>query len=98
MDKADALTRLKRSERALRGLGIQRLSLFGSTARGQQRQDSDVDLAATLDPEARIGLFRYAEIVEEIERMLGAQVDLVTEPSRNPRLQAQIDRDRIVVF
>jgi len=36
---------------------IQRLSLFGSVARGDAGASSDIDLAAGLDPEARIGLF-----------------------------------------
>lgn len=35
---------------------------------------------------------------QQLARMLGKTVDLVTEPSRKPRLQAQIDRDRVRVF
>jgi predicted nucleotidyltransferase len=72
--------------------------LFGSTARGEASSVSDVDLAVTLDEAAGIDLFRYAAISEQLSRMLGAKVDMVVEPARNPRMQAQIDRDRVNVY
>ena len=98
MDRDTALSRLKRNKASLRALGLERLSLFGSTARGEASSASDIDLAVTLDQSAGIDLFRFAAISEQIARMLGAKVDLVVEPARNPRLQAQIDRDRLRVY
>jgi uncharacterized protein len=44
MDRDTAISLLKAHEAELRRLGIQRLYLFGSTARGDARADSDVDL------------------------------------------------------
>lgn len=79
-------------------MGVTRLSLFGSVARGEAGLGSDVDLAAELDHERRIGLFHYAEIAERLEEMLQSKVDLLTEPARKPRMQAEIDRDRVHVF
>ena len=98
--KTEALARLRAHEPALRELGITRLSIFGSTARGEERPDSDVDLAATMDYDQvdTLGPFGFFGIEDEIAGMLGVKVDLVTEPSRRPRLQAQIDRDRVDVF
>jgi predicted nucleotidyltransferase len=98
MDRDTALSRLKRNKASLRALGLERLSLFGSTARGEASPASDIDLAVTLDQAAGIDLFRLAAISEQLSRMLGAKVDLVVEPARNPRLQAQIDRDRLRVY
>lgn len=98
MDKAVVLNRLKASEVTLREMGVDRLSLFGSTARGEAGPSSDVDLAATFDPKSRVGLFKYAEIAEFLESLLGVSVDLVGEPARKPRMQAEIDRDRVSVF
>ncbi len=98
MDIATVLTRLKARESELRDLGIASLSLFGSTARGEARPDSDVDLAATFDENAGIGLFEFADIMERLRMMLDTPVDLVGEPARKPRMQAEIDRDRIRVF
>jgi uncharacterized protein len=98
LDKVDVLRRLKASESALRAMGVDRLSLFGSTARGEAGPASDVDLAASFDPGSRVGIFRYAEIAEYLEELLGVSVDLVGEPARKPRMQAEIDRDRVSVF
>ncbi|MDF0489672.1 nucleotidyltransferase domain-containing protein [Sphingomonas sp. H39-1-10] len=98
MTRAEALALLKRRESDIRQLGIRALSIFGSTARGDEKPDSDVDLAASLDPDRPIGLFEFVDMEQQLARMLGKTVDLVTEPSRKPRLQAQIDRDRVRVF
>jgi hypothetical protein len=100
MTKNEALTRLRAREPDLRALGIEHLSIFGSTARGEDRTDSDLDLAARLSEQAyeTMGVFEYLAIEEDLASMLGIKVDLVTEPSHRPRLQAQIDRDRVNVF
>lgn len=98
MTRSEALAVLKRREAKIRQLGISRLSIFGSTARGDERPDSDVDLAASIDPDRSIGLFEFVGIEQQLAHMLGIKVDLVTEPSNAPGLQAQIDRDRVRVF
>ena len=98
MDKATVLARLKAHEPELRRLGVAHLSLFGSTARGDGGPASDVDLAATFDVEARVGLFRFAEINTMLQDWLGVPVDLVGEPARKAAMQNEIDRDRVRVF
>ena len=98
MDKAQAIAALQANKQAIIGLGIDHIAVFGSTARGEARPDSDLDLAATLNPEQRIGILRLVEIEQRIAEMLGTKVDLITEPVRKPSLQQQLDRDRIDVF
>jgi predicted nucleotidyltransferase len=85
-------------KRALQALGLKELSLFGSTARGDAKRSSDMDIAVKLDDAAHIDLFRYAAISDRLSEMLGVPVDLITEPARNPRMQAEIDRDRLRVY
>jgi hypothetical protein len=82
----------------LRAAGIVRLSLFGSVARGNEAADSDVDLAAELDPAARIDLVSVIGLERRIGAMLGRPVDLLPEPVEKPRLRANIERDRIRAF
>src|SRR3954471_1841551 len=98
MDRDSAIRTLKAHEAELRALGVQRLSLFGSVARGEAGPDSDVDLAVTLDPGRQIGLFRFAVLREQITDLLGREVDMVSEPVDRARLQSRIDRDRVHVF
>lgn len=98
MDRDSAIRTLKAHEAELRALGVKRLSLFGSLARGEAGPESDVDLAVILDPDQKIGLFRYIELRDHLADMLGRAVDMVSEPARKARLQARIDQDRVHVF
>ena len=98
MDRQSVLDRLNRNKASLKAMGLARMSMFGSTARDEASAASDIDLAVTLDESAKIDLFRFAAISEQLSRLLGARVDLVVEPARNPRMQAEIDRDRLRVY
>jgi predicted nucleotidyltransferase len=89
---------LRAHEAELRQAGIRRLSLFGSVARGDAEADSDVDLAAELDPEAGIGLFALGALERRLAEMVGRKVDLLPEPVERQRLRANIDRDRQRAF
>ena len=92
MNSYTALARLRLHEPELRRMGIMGLSLFGSVARGQGGPTSDVDLAATFAQEARIGVFAFAQIAEQLADVLECPVDLIGEPARKPAMQRQIDR------
>src|SRR5260370_26776223 len=68
--------------------GIARLDLFGSALRPDFRDDSDVDLLATLHPDAHPTLLDWADIQEKLSTIFGRNVDLVSrraiERSQNP--------------
>ena len=98
MDRDSAITRLKAHGAELRAMGVASLSLFGSTARGDERDGSDVDVAITLDRSQQIGLFAFAAISAQVQDWFDIPVDVVGEPARKARFQAEIDRDRIRVF
>lgn len=98
MNKHEAITILRSHKADLERLGIVHVALFGSSARGEQNDRSDIDLAVRLNEGRYMGLMALAEIEQKVGAILGAAVDLVTEPVSAPRLQHQIDRDRIDVF
>jgi uncharacterized protein len=89
---------LRAHEAEFRQAGIRGLSLFGSVARGDAEADSDVDLAAELDPDAGIGLFALGALERRLAALVGRRVDLLPEPVEKPRLRANIDRDRRRAF
>jgi uncharacterized protein len=64
----------------LRAAGIRRPSLFGSVARGDAGPDSDVDLAAEVDPDAHIDLFQLIGLEQRLAALFGGPVDLLPEP------------------
>jgi len=56
--------------------GVVILGVFGSYARGEQKETSDVDIL--IEIERPIGL-KFFELWDELEKMLGCEVDLVRE-------------------
>ena len=62
--------------------GINYLGVFGSTARGENKEDSDVDLLVKFDDASKIGLFELDEVQRELEMRYGRKVDLVTKMNK----------------
>lgn len=75
--------------------GIEQLALFGSTARGEQRDGSDIDVCIKL----RKTTFRiYMTIKEELEKLFCVKVDLLTLHENMRQLFRQnIERDAIYI-
>ncbi len=90
MRRDDALRILSEHREELRALGVQRLSVFGSVARDEAADDSDVDILVEFDPGARIGMFEFLEIQEKLSRLLDNDVDLATPKSLHPKLREAI--------
>jgi hypothetical protein len=89
---------LRAHEAELRRAGIRHLSLFGSVARGDAAEDSDIDLAAEFDPAAEMDLIRLVALERQISEALGRPVEILPEPVENPRLRANVERDRRSAF
>ena len=99
MDLETGISRPKAEQPKLREQGVLHMSIFGSVARGDNTAESDVDIAVKLDMTRKIGLSEFYDIKNYIARLLGTKIDLVHEPIRfKPRLQAEIDRDRVAAF
>ena len=72
---------------------IRRLSLFGSTLKGTNRQDSDVDLLVEFEPGGEPGLLGVAEIEAELSALLGrSRVDLRTAGDLSPYFRDEVVR------
>ena len=76
--------------------GVSTLSIFGSTARGDRRPDSDVDILVTFS--TLIGLVGLVALERELSETLGQKVDLVTEAAISPYLRERILKDRQIVY
>lgn len=98
MNRDQIIATLRSHEDELHRLGVVQLSLFGSVARGEDGPESDIDIAATFDPAARLSLFDIAGIEARLSEILNRSVDLLQEPPRKPYLRREIERDRIRAF
>ncbi|MBI4903212.1 MAG: nucleotidyltransferase family protein [Acidobacteria bacterium] len=98
MNREEVITILRDHEGELRAAGVVRLSLFGSTARGDRRPESDVDLLAAFDNKRRLSLLDVIHIQNQIADLLGAPVDLLEEGTLKPRVQNSIDAEAVLAF
>jgi hypothetical protein len=97
MERTEAIARLKAHEAELRQLGVQHLYLFGSTARGDASEDSDVDLF--FDHErGKLGLFQLMDVKERAAEILGCKTDIMTRRSLHPVLRKRIEASALQVF
>jgi predicted nucleotidyltransferase len=87
--REDILMALRTAKPLLDSFGVADVSLFGSFARDDARQDSDVDLLVEFG--RPIGLFDFIRLQRELGERLGRRVELVTRAALKPRL-----RDRIL--
>ena len=96
MNRDEVLRVLATHREELLGMGVARLSLFGSVARDEAGEGSDVDILVEFAPGARIGMFEFLGVQEALAAMLGAPVDLATPSSLHPRLRDKILREAIL--
>jgi predicted nucleotidyltransferase len=91
------ISTLKAHKAELRRLGVQRLYLFGSIARDEAREDSDVDLF--FDHErGKLGLFQLMDVKEIAARILGRETDIMTRGSLHPVLRERIEASALRVL
>jgi uncharacterized protein len=96
MKRDETLQILMAHENDLRErFGVKSLSLFGSVARDESAESSDVDLIVEFNRPT--GFFGLNRLQEHLERLLGCKVDLGTPGSLKPRLRARILQECIHV-
>ena len=88
---------LRNKEVEIRKFGIISLAVFGSVARGEATDSSDVDLLVEFDDHRSIDLFDFIIVNQFLEKELGVKVDLVTVPALKKQLKDQILKEAIRV-
>lgn len=74
---------------------VKEIGIFGSFARGEQKDTSDLDLL--IDFEEPIGLIQYVGLQNYLSDKIGEQVDLVTRSGLKPRISRHVLREVIYV-
>lgn len=97
MDRTEAITKLRAHEAELKQLGVQHLYLFGSTARGEARPDSDIDLFFYCE-RGRFNLFDLMDVRDRTSLILGRETDIMTRDSLHKVLRHRIEASALQVF
>ena len=77
---------------------IERAWIFGSYARGEERDDSDVDLLVTLDSDAKVGLLRFVHIKNGLKELIHKDVDMVVDGTLLPFAVESANRDKKLIY
>ena len=70
--------------------------LFGSFARGEETEESDVDIL--IQPEKSVGLFKLSGMHLDLQDLLRTRVDLVTDKGLLPFARKSVDNDKILIY
>lgn len=88
---------IKRSAPVLRSHHATEAYVFGSTARGENRPDSDIDILVRFDKTR--GLFAFVRTKLDLEKALGGRkVDLVQIEAVRPEFREGIEQDRVQIL
>ena len=91
MTRDDILETLAASRPELDRFHVESLSVFGSVARDEASDDSDVDVLVEFEPEATVGYFSMARMEQELGELFGRRVDL-----RTPKELSRHFRDHVL--
>ena len=96
MNRQAILDRLNAEAPGLRKkYGVKSLAVFGSMARGDDREGSDVDVLVTFEGSATFDGFMGLKL--DLEDMFGRPVDLGTPDTLRPQIRVQIEKEAILV-
>jgi len=94
---ASLLQAARSVRRDLEALGIRHLAIFGSFARGTERDESDVDVLLDVDPQANFDLFDLAGVRDRLVELFAREVDVLTSGALKSRDDG-ILRDAVYAF
>ncbi len=94
---------LKSIQQNLVAAGVDHAAIFGSTARGDDRPDSDIDIFIDFDSKKIGGLFGYVTVIGIIEDSLrrtfpNVDVDVADHQTMKPRIRKNAEAEALYVF
>lgn len=76
--------------------GVKSISLFGSYARGEANENSDVDFY--IDKGEVTDLFKYFELIEDLENKLKCHVDVITTGIQDKNFLNHIKKEGVLLY
>ena len=77
---------------------VTKVYLFGSYARGDANENSDVDIIFSLAQNTRISYFGLASYLVDLEKQFSKSLDLIEDKFVFPEIKEQINKEKILLF
>jgi predicted nucleotidyltransferase len=98
MDRDRIVDLLRQHETEIRARGVTRLGLFGSTARGDGGETSDIDIVVDIAPGRKFSLIDLAGLHAYLRDVLQHETDIVIREDLRPTFRQEIERDTLQVL
>lgn len=98
MDRERATEILREHESELRARGVTRLELFGSLARGETTEGSDIDVVVDIEPGRKFSLIDLASLRVFLCGVFGRETDVLVREDMRPNFRRRIERETVRVL
>ncbi len=98
MDRQQILDRLKDNAPALRARGVAHAALFGSRARGDHRDDSDIDIMVEIAADADMSVYEYVRLKRYIAGLFEGPVDVIDRDGLRPYIRRPAENEAVYAF
>ena len=98
LDKEQVLEILRAHETELHRRGVRHAALFGSVARGEADEKSDIDILIELEPDSKRTLFGYAGLKRAVAALFPGPVDVIDKRRLKPGLLEPVETEVVYAF
>ena len=98
MDRNSIIATLRQHEQELHRQGVSHAALFGSFARGDATEASDIDILIDLDPHVPLSVFDYVGLKDYIADLFDAPVDVVSRQGLKAHLRTHALAEAVDAF
>ncbi|MDD4971134.1 MAG: nucleotidyltransferase domain-containing protein [Paludibacter sp.] len=77
---------------------IERAWIFGSYAREEENRKSDIDILVNFSKDAKVTLFKYIHIINDLQAITGKNIDLVEEGQLKPFAKESAEHEKILIY
>ena len=95
---AQTIAALRENQAVLRARGVLHASVFGSVARGEARDGSDIDILVELEPQKACGVYEFVRLQLDIGKLIGGRVDLAERNALKPFVRESAMQDAVHAF
>jgi len=98
MTRDEIIGRIRSRAGEIRALGASALFLFGSAARDELREDSDIDVFIDREPSAKFTFVELTNLLFLLEEEFGREIDLTTRGGLHPKARERIEASAVRVL